>query len=334
MGMNRIIATRSLGVFLSLGLLTLAGCGREPTPLDQPATPKAAETVAEAAPEPAPKPYVVELRAVGMTFEGRREIPAGWTTFRFVNASNMIHFALIDVPPAGITAEAMSETVMQPFQDAMDAMNAGDEEAVNAAFVTIPDWIGELGRNGGPGLLSAGRTGQATVYLEPGYYIIECYVKSDGVFHTTPPAEGQLGMVMGLTVTDETSGAPEPEANLNLVVRNTGFEITDGALRAGANTIRVDFAEQQALPSFVGNDIHLMRVDDETSIAQASGWLDWRTPNGLEDPAPATFLGGLNDLPAGAHGYFTVDLPAGDYAFIAEIPDPAAAGFVLPVTVD
>jgi uncharacterized cupredoxin-like copper-binding protein len=46
-----------------------------------------------------------------------------------------------------------------------------------------------------------------------------------------------------------------------------------------------------------------------------------------------TFIGGLNDMPAGAHGYFTVDLEPGDYAFIAEMPGPQAAGFVLPVTV-
>ena len=183
-------------------------------------------------------------------------------------------------------------------------------------------------------MLSEGRIGQTTVYLEPGHYIMECYVKSDGVFHTTSPGPGQLGMMLDLTVTAEPNGAPEPEADVTLAVRNSGLELTGGALGPGLNTIRVDFAEQQALPSFVGNDVHLMRVDDETSIAQASGWLDWRTPNGLEDPAPVTFLGGLNDLPAGAHGYFTVDLPAGDYAFIAEIPDPAAAGFVLPVTVD
>ena len=77
-----------------------------------------------------------------------------------------------------------------------------------------------------------------------------------------------------------------------------------------------------------------MRVDDESRVAQAGDWLDWRDPDGLEDPAPVTFLGGLNDLPAGTHGYFTVDLSAGDYAFIAEIPDPVAAGFVLPFTID
>jgi len=54
--------------------------------------------------EPAPPAGVVEIRAVGKTFEGPSEIPSGWTTFKFVNASSMIHFGLIDVPPEGITS--------------------------------------------------------------------------------------------------------------------------------------------------------------------------------------------------------------------------------------
>ncbi|MEJ2604505.1 MAG: hypothetical protein P8172_14675 [Gammaproteobacteria bacterium] len=278
-------------------------------------------------------PHVVELRAVGKTFEGPSEIPSGWTTFEFVNASGMIHFALIDVPPEGVTAREMSDTIMQPFQDAMDAMNAGDEAGVNAAFARFPAWIAELGRMGGPGFLSPGRVGRTTVYLEPGHYVIECYVKSDGVFHTTSPGAGQLGMIMDLTVTDARNGAPEPVADATLAVRNSGLELVDGELVPGTNTIRVDFVEQQALPSFVGNDVHLMRVDDADDIAEVNAWMDWRTANGLEDPAPAVFLGGINDLPAGSHGYFTVELVPGDYAFVAEMPDPRGSGFVLPFSV-
>jgi len=281
-----------------------------------------------------PQPRVVEIRAVGKTFEAPQEIQSGWTTFRFVNASGMTHFAIIDVPPEGITAQVMSDTVMTPFQDAMDGMNAGDEAAVNAAFARFPEWIGNLGRNGGPGILSPGLTGQTTVYLDPGHYILECYVKSDGVFHSTSPGEGKLGMVADLVVTDSQNNAPEPRSNVTLAVTNTGFEIIDGAIRPGRNTIRVDFLEQQALPSFVGNDVHLMRVEDEQSIDLADSWMDWRTVNGLQDPAPATFLGGINDLPAGSHGYFSVDLEPGDYAFIAEMPGPRAAGFVLPFSLE
>jgi len=316
-------------VLITASLLLLTACGKEQPVVQETAPVQKMETAA-----PARLPNVVEIRAVGKTFEGPQQIPSGWTTFKFVNASSMIHFAMIDVPPGGIDAALMSDTVMQPFQDAMDGMNAGDEEAVNAAFAKFPAWIGEMGRNGGPGLLSAGLSGQTTVYLEPGQYILECYVKSDGVFHTTSPGEGLLGMVMDMTVTDTPGNAPEPTPDVTLAVRNTGFEVTGGALQAGRNTIRVDFIEQQALPSFVGNDVHLMKVDNAESIALADGWLDWRTKDGLEDPAPVVFLGGVNDLPAGAHGYFTVDLEPGDYAFIAEVPGPQAAGLVLPFSVE
>jgi hypothetical protein len=157
-------------------------------------------------------------------------------------------------------------------------------------------------------------------------------VKSDGVFHTTSPGPGQIGMMLDLTVTDESNNAPEPEANAVLTIRNSGYEL-DGALTAGKNTIRVNFEEQQALPSFVGNDVHLVRLSEPDSLDRVNAWMDWTARRGLEDPAPATFLGGLEDLRAGAHGYFTVDLTAGDYALIAEMPDPRAAGFTLSFTV-
>jgi hypothetical protein len=317
---------------LAAALLLLQGC-TEPQEAAVEASAPHEPAVSTPAPPPGPPPRVVEIKAVGKTFRGPAEIPSGWTTFRFVNASSMIHFAIIDVPPEGVTIQMFSDEVMQPFQEAMDGMNEGDETSVNAAFAKFPEWIGELGRKGGPGMLSSGRIGQTTVYLEPGHYIVECYVKTNGVFHTTSPGPGQIGMMLDLTVTDEPGGAPEPEANVTLAVRNSGFELTAGALRPGTNTIRVDFEEQQALPSFVGNDVHLMRVDRPDSIQRAVAWMDWRTPKGLETPCPVTFLGGINDLPAGAHGYFTVDLEPGDYAFIAEMPDPEAAGFVMPFAI-
>lgn len=305
-------------------ILLVSACGREQ---------ESAETTVDGT-ATASDAYVVELRAIGKTFEGPSTIPSGWTTFDLVNSSGMLHFALIDVPPEGITAREMDSEVMRPFQDAMDAMTAGDEEAVDAAFGRFPAWIAELGRAGGPGLVSAGLRSQATVYLEPGHYIVECYIKSDGVFHTTGPAPGQLGMMLDLTVTAEGNGAPEPTPNATLAIRNSGFELVSGELKPGSNTIRVDFVEQQALPSFVGNDVHVMRIDDADSVAAANAWMDWRTNDGLEDPGPVTFLGGINDLPAGAHGYFTVELARGDYAFIAEMPDPQANGFVLPFSVN
>jgi hypothetical protein len=307
---------------LAAGLFLLQGCDQGQKVKEETAT------------VPVAQPNVVEIRAVGMTFDGSSEIPSGWTTFKFVNASSMIHFAMIDVPPEGVTAQIFTDTVGQYFQDAMDGMNAGDEEAVNAAFGKFPAWIGDLGRHGGPGFLSPGLTGETIVYLEPGNYFFECYVKTNGVFHTTSPGDGKIGMMLEFTVTDEKTDAPEPTASATLAMSNSGMEIVDGALKAGTNTIRVDFVEQQALPSFVGNDVHIMRVENDESISKASAWLDWRTKDGLEDPSPVIFLGGINDMPEGSHSYFTVDLQPGTYAFIAEVPNPQEAGFVLPFTVE
>jgi hypothetical protein len=315
--------TREFATAMIVVALLLQGCSQENS------NPGGASAMRE----PAEHAPIVEIRAIGKTFQGPSEIPSGWTTFKFVNASSMIHFALIDVPPEGITAQMFTNTVGQYFQDAMDGMNAGDEAAVKAAFSKFPAWVGDLGRHGGPGLLSPGRTGQTTVYLSPGHYFLECYIKSNGVFHTTSPGDGQLGMMLDFTVTEQQNNAPEPVANATLAIKNSGMEITSGELKAGLNTIRVDFLEQQVLPSFVGHDVHLMKVEDEQSLDRADAWLDWRAKEGLEDPSPVTFLGGINDMPAGSHGYFTVDLQPGDYAFIAEVPTPVATGFVVPFTV-
>ena len=62
--------------------------------------------------------------------------------------------------------------------------------------------------------------------------------------------------------------------------------------------------------------------------------MDWRTPQGLQSPSPVTFLGGIQDMAAGGHGYFTVELEPGDYALMAEVPDPLGTGLALTLTVD
>lgn len=277
---------------------------------------------------------VVEIRAVGMKFEGPAEIPSGWTTFRFSNSSNMVHFAMIDDPPGDITAATMAETTGPAFQGVMDAMNANDPERVDAAFGKFPAWLGDMAYRGGPGFLSGGLTSATTVYLEPGYYVLECYVKTAGVFHTTSPAPGTLGMLHELTVTDADSGNAEPTATVTVDIRNSGLSLAGGAFAAGPNVIRVNVIEQQTFPSFVGNDVHIVRLDSPGQLAEAAAWMDWRKPDGLETPAPVTFLGGINDMPAGSHGYIHVDLAPGNYALIGETPEPLEQGFTLPFTID
>jgi hypothetical protein len=63
-------------------------------------------------------------------------------------------------------------------------------------------------------------------------------------------------------------------------------------------------------------------------MAELGAWMNWTLPDGLETPAPAEFLGGVNDMPAGATGYMNVVVKPGRYAWIAEVPDPAGMGML------
>jgi len=279
-------------------------------------------------------PNIVQIRAVGLTLEGPSEIPSGWTTFRFENTSDMIHLVMIDVPPKGVDAKRMATELVLPYQNYMDALNADNHEAAKAVLETFPAWNVDLHFMDGPGFLSAHMTSGATVFLEPGFYILECYVKTGGVWHTYNPDPDALGMVLELQVTDEKSGGKEPTANLSLDISNTGYEVTSGAMTAGHNVVKVTFVEQQVHENFLGNDVHIVRMESEADMKNAVVWLDWRGKSGLETPTPVTFYGGLNDMPVGATGYFSVDLEPGNYAFIAEVPTANEKGFVLSFAIE
>ena len=83
------------------------------------------------------------------------------------------------------------------------------------------------------------------MYLEPGIYIVECYVKTNGVQHNYNPNPDASGMVLAFTVKEEPGGMAEPGANVTLSISNSGYVIEDGEFVSGENNIRVKFAEQR-----------------------------------------------------------------------------------------
>ena len=93
---------------------------------------------------------------------------------------------------------------------------------------------------------------------------------------------------------------------------------------------RVNFASQVRYPSFVGQDVHVVRIDTDADIRSALDWMDWQQPGGLLVPSPVTFIGGINDvMPAGSTAYFTADLSPGRYAFISEAPNADEKGLFM-----
>lgn len=282
---------------------------------------------------PEPTPGLVEVTIETMDFQMPESIASGWTTFRLVNESAMTHMAVVERMPEGIGIEDQQEVAAPIFQEGMNLIVAGEMEAAMAKFGELPEWFGQIVFLGGPGLLAPGRVAETSVYLEPGHYLLECYVKTDGVFHSYNPNPDLYGMVAAFTVTEEPSGAPEPVPTLEINLGSeTGMEIA-GVPSAGDHMVAVHFLDQTAHENFAGHDVHLARLRPETDLASLVAWMNWAEPAGLQTPAPAEFLGGTNELPAGGTAYFKATFEPGEYAFIAEVPDSDRKGMLRRFTV-
>lgn len=296
--------------------ICLVGCSPEPSETEEAAA------------------NVLELEVQGLAFVGPDTIKSGWTTIRVANNSGMTHHALVYRLPDGVTAEMVDEQIVVPIQRSLTAAIAGDLDKAAEIAATMPPWVGDLTWLGGPGMMSDGVSGEATMYLEPGNYIVECYVKTNGVQHNYNPVPGEFGMVFPLTVVDEEGGMAEPDANVTLTLSNDGYRISDGAFVSGDNSVRVEFAEQQLYNNFVGHDAHVFRIEEDTDVDEAVKWPDFFPTDGQQTPAPARFVGGIHDMPQGATGYFRLMLKPGDYGITAEIPDAKSKGFFKRFTVE
>ena len=283
--------------------------------------------------EPAMQNGVVDVTAIGLKFEAPDSIPSGWTTFRFKNTADVTHFAVIERLPEGIGIADQQEEAAPIFQEAMDFLSAGQPDSAFAAFGKLPEWFGHIVFTGGPGLTGPGDSSQTTVHLEPGNYLFECYAKTDGNFHSYNANPGKYGMVHEFTVTTDSSGMAAPMADLNMTLSSErGIEV-DSMVAPGEHTIAVHFEDQKQHENFVGHDVHLARLRDDTDLQQLATWMNWMEPTGLQAPVPAEFLGGAEEMPAGSTEYFTVTLEPGRYAWISEVANPFEKGMLKVFTV-
>ncbi len=243
------------------------------------------------------------------------EIPSGWTTFRLVNNSPDEHLAqTFRVPEdADVTAEVWIEEYIVEFQRMLNRFQDPEIDGMAEAVegVEYPDWVAEISPRGGPGLIGPGYAAEAMAELEPGHYIIECYVKDENeMMHTT------LGMAARLVVTADPSGTNEPDADIELTVSDEGIQ-SSRSLEPGEQNIRVNF-EDRDMPGY--RNVHLVRLDNEADLERLSSWMNAWLPGSFVAPAPVDFIGGTGRKPAGHATYFTVDVEPGDYAWVSEYP--------------
>ncbi len=288
---------------LSLGALCIlaTGCGGS------------GEGGGNAAGEGAGPAQTVSVVAHDFSFDAPDTISAGWTTFRFVNGGGQTHFFVLDHLPEGRAMTDFVAAVAEPFDSAWTGLQAGTLDKAQAYALLgrmLPEWFAGVEQTGGVGLVAPGDSAQATFQLEPGTYIMECYVKTpDGIFHTS------LGMARPLTVIQGTAPGEPPTADLEIAFGEDGMSAPTEVSR-GRHTVAVHYSQQPE--AGLANDVSVARLAEGQSPGDLIPWMDWMNVEGLRAPAPATFLGGVQEMPAGGTAYFTVDLTPGQYAWISE----------------
>ncbi|QOC23011.1 hypothetical protein IC757_02275 [Wenzhouxiangella sp. AB-CW3] len=273
------------------------------------------------------------------------ELPAGWTTINLRNQSSSTHFGLLLRMPeetSDVTAEEFIQNVYVPFQQEWDPYFVGEidvEEFIANLMDALHGGDYASTHSSGPGMTAGGITSSTTVYLEPGTYFIECYIlDDDGVFHTSH------GMFKRFVVVDEESESSEPEADYQVSISSTdGLMLESENIQPGPATFKVTFEDNMLYGHNLGHDVHLIRLDGGTTVQEVNDWMDYldvgedgyyadrgAMVSASGQRGPQTFLGGTQSLfPHAETGqdfpltaYFHADLTPGDYALVAEVPNP------------
>ena len=235
-------------------------------------------------------------------FDGPETIPAGQTTIRLRNRGKEPHQLQFLKLDAGKTPAELAVALQSGAQ-------------------SIPSWAKQVG---GPNAVGAGQAAEATLYLEPGSYVIIC-----GIPGKTHKTHASLGMQKALRVIDTKSPPPDFRGNFHMAMFEYEFVVVQ-PLRKGRHTFYVvNRGNQTHQASFIRLDPGASTEDVLTAIHQDS-------PTRL----PGTLIGGMSGLEPGRDGTFTADLTPGRYAIMCLFSNTlmseshAAKGMVLNFTIE
>lgn len=259
----------------------------------------------------------VEIITKSMEFFSADTLYSGWNTLYYDNQSQEVHFVLMDLYPLGKSVEDTKKEVLPPFDEGMKLIMEGDMDNAITAFGKLPEWFQQIKYMGGTGLISPKNTAKSTVYLEPGAYAMECYVKMfNGEWHTSH------GMIKQIIVLEETTDMDPPTASISVDISSTEGIVVNDSITSGKQIFQTNFIDQKIYEHFVGHDVNLVRYENGVDMDSLIQWMSWMNPKGLITPSPEgfTFLGGMNNLSGGEKGFFEAVLTPGNYVLISEVP--------------
>ncbi|WP_347374488.1 hypothetical protein [Aequorivita sp. Q41] len=266
-----------------------------------------------------------------MEILGPDTLSSGWNTIEYVNSSNETHFIVFEKYPEGKSVVDTKAEVFPVFDKGMTLINEGNTTAGYKAFDSLPSWYFDVIITGGVGLTAPQSSSKSTIKLDPGTYLLECYVKMpNGKFHSV------MGMYKEVVVTTEKSLEKEPIPTVTLEISNEKGIVNTGEVTPGQHIIKVDFLDQKLHEHFLGHDVHLVKLEANARVDSLAAWMNWTSSTGLTTPVPngVIFMGGVEEMPSGNAGFFYANFTPGSYAFIAEVPAPERKGMLKRFTVN
>ena len=212
---------------------------------------------------------------------------------------------------AGLVNITMENVGQEPHHVQMARINDGAtlEQATNALQSDLGQFFSLVTFTGGPGLVDPGLSSNVTLDLQPGTYLLLCFMAGhDGVPHLAK------GMMATTEVTEGRNNAVvvKPEADLSLTLKDFKIELPD-EIKAGKQTWEVANEGPQAHEVMIVKLAEGKTLDDVLAFEQA--------PHGQP---PFVNLTGFQAINPGQSGWLNLDLDPGNYAAVCHVPDPAS----------
>jgi hypothetical protein len=234
---------------------------------------------------------VVTIHAKEFAFTAPSTIPAGQVTLRLVNDGKLLHH--VQVLRLG------------------EGKTMADLEAAMKSNGPPPAWLTSVG---GPNAAIPGATIEATLTLEPGNYVIACFIPSPG----DPTPHVMKGMIHPLTVSakqgvTQAGAAVEatPTPDIHLELKDYGF-VFSKPITAGKHTIHVMNDGPQE------HEAVLVQLAPGKHISDVNAWIE----GGMQGPPPSKPIAGMAGLAKGRTGIFSDDFTPGTYGLICLIGAP------------
>jgi hypothetical protein len=230
------------------------------------------------------QPAIV-IRMTDNRFAAPATARAGFTTIEIVNDGADLHHAqMARLNPGVTTAQALA------------ALRKGLE-----AFVPLVTLVG------GPGLVAPHGRERVSLTLQPGDYLLLCFVETNGVPHVAS------GMVKPLRVTGAVEARWAQAPGGEIIMHDFRIEFPKGF--DGRGTYRV--VNRGAQP----HEAIFFKLMAGKTVEDVRAFFAQQHPAG---PPPAAPMGGVQAMSHGGVNYYQPQLPAGDYAVVCFVPDLAS----------